>query len=176
MAQRNLYLSIQLIEMERPVVIALNMMDEVAAKGDVIDVLMLSKFLNIPVIPVTSKTGEGTQQVIEEAIKQAIEYGIEHNLMKEFLEENGAEVANMLLSGWNMDEALAVSKEEGYEDGFEDGRIDERKDLIRKFSKIIAPEQIAETLHVPKEYVLDVLNEGMVIAEPEAVYEVKKEE
>ena len=114
--------------------------------------------------------------VLEEAIKQAIEYGIEHNLMKEFLEENGAEVANMLLSGWNMDEALAVSKEEGYEDGFEDGRIDERKDLIRKFSKIIAPEQIAETLHVPKEYVLDVLNEGMVIAEPEAVYEVKKEE
>ena len=69
--ERNLYLSIQLIEMERPVVIALNMMDEVAAKGDVIDVLMLSKFLNIPVIPVTSKTGEGTQQVIEEAIKQA---------------------------------------------------------------------------------------------------------
>ena len=72
--------------------------------------------------------------VLEEAIKQAIEYGIEHNLMKEFLEANGAEVANMLLSGWNMDEALAVSKE----------------------------------------YVLDVLNESMVIAESEAVYEVKK--
>ena len=59
--------------------------------------------------------------VLEEAIKQAIEYGIEHNLMKEFLEKNGAEVANMLLSGWNMDEALAVSKEEGFEDGVEYG-------------------------------------------------------
>ena len=53
---------------------------------------------------------------LEESIHQAIEYGIEHNIMREFLETNGSEVANMLLSGWNMDEALAVSKEEGYED------------------------------------------------------------
>lgn len=80
----------------------------------------------------------------------------------------------MLLSGWNMDEALAVSKEEGYEDGFEDGFEDGKKDMIRRFSKIVAPEQIAETLHVSVEYVLDVLNESMVIAEPEAMYEVKK--
>ena len=69
--ERNLYLSIQLIEMERPVVIALNMMDEVSAKGDTIDVKLLSEFLNIPVVPVTAKTGEGTDEVIKEAIKQA---------------------------------------------------------------------------------------------------------
>lgn len=69
--ERNLYLSIQLIEMERPVVIALNMMDEVTAKGDTIDVKLLSEFLNIPVVPVTAKTGEGTDEVIKAAIKQA---------------------------------------------------------------------------------------------------------
>ena len=33
-------------------------------------------------------------------------------------------VANMLLSGWNMDEALSVSKEEGYEDGYDDGKAE----------------------------------------------------
>lgn len=45
--ERNLYLSIQLIEMERPVVIALNMMDEVYARGDSINAPMLSKLLNV---------------------------------------------------------------------------------------------------------------------------------
>ena len=61
---------------------------------------------------------------LEEAIQQAIEYGIEHDVMREFLEANGTEVANMLLSGWNMDEALIVSKEEGFEDGYEKGYYD----------------------------------------------------
>ena len=41
--------------------------------------------------------------------------------MKEFLEVNGAEVANMLFTEWDMDKALAISKEEGYEDGVEYG-------------------------------------------------------
>ena len=62
----------------------------------------------------------------EEAIKQAIEYGIEHDIMKEFLETHGSEVSNMLLSGWNMDEALAVSKEEG----FEEIRFSNRDELL----------------------------------------------
>lgn len=69
--ERNLYLSIQLIEMERPVVIALNMMDEVYAKGTTINVAAMARFLNIPVVPITAKTGEGTRELIKEAIKQA---------------------------------------------------------------------------------------------------------
>ncbi|PWM20632.1 MAG: ferrous iron transport protein B [Clostridiales bacterium] len=69
--ERNLYLSIQLIEMERPVVIALNMMDEVYARGDSINAPMLSKLLNIPVVPITAKTGEGTKELIREAVRQA---------------------------------------------------------------------------------------------------------
>ena len=119
---------------------------------------------------------------LEEAIKQAIEYGIEHNIMKEFLEQNGTEVHNMLLESWNMDEALAVSKEEGYEDGFEAGEQrgraygekKEREDLIRKFSKINTPEQIAEILQTSKEYVLDVLKQDMCVCEPEHPYNAKK--
>ncbi len=69
--ERNLYLSIQLIEMERPVVIALNMMDEVYARGDTIQVAALAGFLNIPVVPITAKTGEGTKELIREAVRQA---------------------------------------------------------------------------------------------------------
>ena len=121
---------------------------------------------------------------LEEAIKQAIEYGMKHDIMKEFLETHGTEVANMLLSGWNMDEALAVSKEEGYEDGFEDGFEDgtemgemkKQYEMIRKFSQINTPEQIAEILQLPLEYVLAVLNGELVVAEPDVPYNAKKKE
>ena len=129
---------------------------------------------------------------LEEAIKNAIEYGIENNIMREFLETNGTEVANMLLSGWNMDEALSVSKEEGYEDGFEDGfaggkaegraegvvygEKKKQEELIRKFSKKLSPEDIAETLHVAKEYVLDVLKDdgAMTACQPTSEYKSNK--
>ncbi|MBK5251683.1 MAG: ferrous iron transport protein B [Peptostreptococcaceae bacterium] len=57
--ERNLYLTIQLIEMGRPVIIALNMMDVVEKKGIGIDIDALSKRLNTPVIPITaSKMGD----------------------------------------------------------------------------------------------------------------------
>ena len=100
--------------------------------------------------------------------------------MTEFLETHGTEVANMLLSGWNMDEALAVSKEEGYEDGFEDGQkmgeMKKQYEMIRKFSKIITPEQIAETLQVSVEYVQNILNGTSMVCETEAPYVAKIKE
>ena len=131
---------------------------------------------------------------LEEAIKNAIEYGIENNIMREFLEANGTEVANMLLSGWNMDEALSVSKEEGYEDGFEDGfaggkaegraegvEYGEKKkqeEMIRALDGVLSPDKIAETFHVAKEYVLDVLKDDkpMMVCEPTASYNSTKTE
>ena len=101
-------------------------------------------------------------------------------------EQNGTEVHNMLLESWNMDEALAVSKEEGFEDGYElgekhgeqrgiaYGEKKKQEDLIRKFSKINTPEQIAEILQTSKEYVLDVLKQDMCVCEPEHPYNAKK--
>ena len=112
--------------------------------------------------------------MLDEAIKQAIEYGIEHDIMREFLEQNGSEVHNMLLESWNMDEALAVSKEEGFEDGVEFGMVcgeqKKQEELIRKFSKINTPEQIAEILQTSKEYVLEVLDQDICVCEPERTY------
>ena len=123
---------------------------------------------------------------LEESIKQAIEYGVEHDIMREFLEANGTEVCNMLLSGWNIDEALAVSKEEGYEDGFEAGErrgveYGEKKkqeEMIRAFQDVLSPEVIAEKIHVPVQYVLDILKDdgAAMVCEPAQSYHNGKKE
>jgi len=121
---------------------------------------------------------------LEESIHQAIEYGIEHDIMREFLETNGSEVANMLLSGWNMDEALSVSKEEGYEDGYDDGRAEgvlygkktKHEEMIRALNGVLPAEIIAEKFKLSLEYVLEVLKDPMCVCEPGAKYEVNKQE
>ena len=64
--ERNLYLTIQLLELERPMVIALNMMDEVEKNGDSIDCEALSKELGIPVVPISARTGKGLDSLVSE--------------------------------------------------------------------------------------------------------------
>ncbi len=68
--ERNLYLTIQLLELERPMVVALNFMDEVAKRGDQIDVERLSKELGIPVVPITARTGDGLEELLHIAHRQ----------------------------------------------------------------------------------------------------------
>ena len=67
--ERNLYLSVQLMELGIPMVIALNMMDEVRASGNHIDVKCLSQHLGVPVVPISASKGEG----ISELLKQVVE-------------------------------------------------------------------------------------------------------
>ena len=68
--ERNLYLTVQLLELERPTVVALNFMDEIAARGDRIDVQKLSRELGIPVVPITARTGEGLEELLHTAHRQ----------------------------------------------------------------------------------------------------------
>ena len=68
--ERNLYLTVQLLELERPTVLALNFMDEVEKRGDRIDVPRLSKELGIPVVPITARTGEGLEELLHTAHRQ----------------------------------------------------------------------------------------------------------
>ena len=68
--ERNLYLTVQLLELERPTVVALNFMDEVVKRGDRIDVDRLSKELGVPVIPITARTGEGIEELMHTAHRQ----------------------------------------------------------------------------------------------------------
>lgn len=65
--ERNLYLTAQLLELERPMVVALNFMDEVEKHGDHIDVAGLSKVLGVPVIPITARTGENVEALLRTA-------------------------------------------------------------------------------------------------------------
>ncbi|HWR19634.1 MAG TPA: ferrous iron transport protein B [Clostridia bacterium] len=67
--ERNLYLTIQLMELERPMIIALNMMDEVQKNGDQIDCKRLSLELGIPVVPISARTGEGVGELVKNAQK-----------------------------------------------------------------------------------------------------------
>jgi hypothetical protein len=57
----------------------------------------------------------------EEAMKKAVRYCRDHDILKEFLEKNGSEVMNMLITEWKMEDALAVRYEEGREEGLEKG-------------------------------------------------------
>ena len=69
--ERNLYLTTQLLEMGIPVVIALNMMDIIAKRGDTIDVKKLSASLGVPVVETTALKGRGTKELMETAKRAA---------------------------------------------------------------------------------------------------------
>ena len=69
--ERNLYLTLQLLELHIPMVIALNMMDEVRANGGTIDVQKLSDDLGIPVVPITAAKGEGVSELMDRAVETA---------------------------------------------------------------------------------------------------------
>lgn len=68
--ERNLYLTLQLMELERPMVIALNMMDEVNRSGNHIDVKKLSAYLQLPIIPISAAHRDGLDDLLD-AVKNA---------------------------------------------------------------------------------------------------------
>ena len=69
--ERNLYLTLQLMEMRIPMVLALNMMDEVSANGGTIDVKAMSKALGIPVVPISAVKNEGVEELVRIAVAVA---------------------------------------------------------------------------------------------------------
>lgn len=69
--ERNLYLTTQLIELGVNVVVALNMMDAVEAKGDKIDLGILESSLKVPVVPITASKGKGVKELLEKALSVA---------------------------------------------------------------------------------------------------------
>lgn len=71
--ERNLYLTIQMLEMGANVVIALNMFDEAKARKIEIDVTRLSELLGVPVVPTVATKNEGIKELISETVKRARE-------------------------------------------------------------------------------------------------------
>ncbi len=89
--ERNLYLFSQLIELGRPVILALNMMDEATKKGIAIDTQLLSTLLGSPVVPMVAVKNRGTEE-LKMAIIESVERGeqfreIKVNYGKEIEEE-----------------------------------------------------------------------------------------
>ncbi len=66
--ERNLYLTLQLLELKTPTVIALNMMDEVRANHGHIDVDAMSEILGVPVIPISAAKDEGIDELVKRAV------------------------------------------------------------------------------------------------------------
>ncbi len=69
--ERNLYLTLQLLELHIPMVVALNMMDEVRGNGGTVDVSGLSERLGVPVVPISAAKNEGIDELIAAAVGAA---------------------------------------------------------------------------------------------------------
>ena len=67
----------------------------------------------------------------EEAVKEAVKYCEKHDILKEFLKLHAGEVLNMLYTEWNLDDAIAVAREEAREDGIEEGMEKSRLEIAR---------------------------------------------
>ena len=84
--ERNLYLTMQLLEMDIPMVVALNMMDEVLGNKGSIDVNMMEALLGVPVIPISAAKNEGVDELVNHALHIA-KYQ-EHPLRQDFCDKN----------------------------------------------------------------------------------------
>ena len=69
--ERNLYLTLQLMELDIPMVLALNMMDEVRGNGGTIKINELERILGIPVVPISASKNEGVDELVKHAIHVA---------------------------------------------------------------------------------------------------------
>ncbi len=66
--ERNLYLTMQLLELDIPMVIALNMMDEMVGNGGAVKINMLEKLISVPVVPISAAKNQGIEELIDHAI------------------------------------------------------------------------------------------------------------
>ncbi len=84
--ERNLYLTMQLLEMGTPMVVALNMMDELLGNGGMVDINTMEAMLGVPVIPISASRNEGVDELIRHAIHIA-KYQ-EKPLRQDFCDQN----------------------------------------------------------------------------------------
>ena len=66
--ERNLYLTMQLLEMDIPMVVALNMMDELTGNGGTVDVNRMEEMLGVPVVPISAAKNQGVDELVRHAV------------------------------------------------------------------------------------------------------------
>jgi hypothetical protein len=90
----------------------------------------------------------------ERAMEEAVKWCIRSGILKGFLEEHGAEVVNMLMAEWKLEDALVVEREEGREEGLEQGHAQGREEAAKNLYDFgMSPEQISQALKLPLETV-----------------------
>jgi len=108
--ERNLYLFSQIQDLDIPVVIALNMMDEVKRNGRTIDCDKLSQLLGVPIVPMSANQNVGIDD-----LKEVIAQGIEHDyhrkwFMSAFVEEEIDKITQWLVKEHYLDQSTAFSE------------------------------------------------------------------
>ena len=69
--ERNMYLTMQLLEMDTPVVVALNMMDEMSGNGGSVDINAMEAMLGVPVVPISAAKNQGIHELVDHAVHVA---------------------------------------------------------------------------------------------------------
>jgi ferrous iron transport protein B len=111
--ERSLYLVLQILELGTPVIVALNMMDEVRRKGVSIDTGRLSKLLDTPILEMVARTGEGRENLLQEA-------------RTAMLDRRPARKELRISYGHDLDETLDAMQELIESSNFLDGRYPSR--------------------------------------------------
>lgn len=93
--ERNLYLAVQIMEMEVPLILALNMMDQVEARRYKIDVNVISREMGVPVIPMVANRNKGTDELLEEIVKVAGKNEEARGVRVEYDREVEKEITNL---------------------------------------------------------------------------------
>ena len=89
--ERNMYLTMQLLEMNTPMVVALNMMDELTGNGGSVDINRMEQMLGVPVVPISAAKNQGVSELVRHAVHVA--HYQERPLRQDFCDEtayNGA--------------------------------------------------------------------------------------
>ncbi len=133
--ERNLYLVTQIQDLGLPIIIALNMMDEVERQGRSIDIKKLSSLLGVPIYPITANQGQGLEE-----LKEAIAKGTKVNYRRQWrmapdLEEDVAHLTRLLMHHEALNEQEAFSEALVLLSVWPNLKNDAKQNAIKRFHK-----------------------------------------
>lgn len=102
--ERNLYLTTQLLELQKPMIVAFNMIDIVEKKGDLIDYRKFRSELNVPIIPISANKGTGIKELLDLAIEHIVnkDKPIIKKIYEDKIEDVISKIENELNSGFSL--------------------------------------------------------------------------
>lgn len=134
--ERNLYLSLQLIQFNIPMVIALNMMDEVSANGGTIDIRKLEDSLGVPVIPIAAVRNQGIEKLISTALETVVNRNTpkQQNFYTGLCAQTYSEITTILTKADRKDKKAAFHAIKLMEN---DGRVKEELTITKDLGEAI---------------------------------------